>query len=75
MTNDSTRREFIKVLAAGGAVCGVAPASTAGSGSRCHAADAKPGGPGAALDPKAVEAELQRRAREYVPQRRLVVDY
>ena len=75
MTNDSTRREFIKVLAAGGAVCGVAPAWTAGSGARCHAADAKPTSPGAALDPKAVEAEMQRRARGYLPQRRLVVDY
>jgi hypothetical protein len=75
MTNDSTRREFIKALAAGGAVCGAAPAWTAGSGARCHAADVTPAGPGAAPDPKAVEAEIRRRARGYLPQRRLVVDY
>lgn len=75
MTNDSTRREFIRVLAAGGALCGMAPASTARRGSRCHAADVKPTSPGIALDQRAVEAEIGRRARGYLPQRRLVVDY
>jgi hypothetical protein len=67
MANDSTRREFIKVLAAGG----VASALTAGHGLRSRAADVKP----TALDQKGVEAEVERRAREYLPQRRLVVDY
>lgn len=75
MTNDSTRREFIKVLAAGGAMCGAASAWTAGSSSPCPAADEKPAGAGPGLDAKAVEAEMQRRAREFQPQRRLLVDY
>lgn len=75
MTNESTRREFIKVLAAGSAVCGVASTWTAGSGSRCHAAAEKPASPVAGLDPKAVAGEIQRRARGCLLQRRLVVDY
>ncbi len=44
-------------------------------GSSCDAADVKPASPGTALDQKAVEAEMCRRAELHLPQRRLVVDY
>lgn len=75
MTDDSTRREFIKVLAAGGAVCNAASAWSAGGGSRCRAAEVNPARPGTALDRKAVEAEMGRWAELHLQQRRLVVDY
>lgn len=75
MIDDPTRREFIKVLAAGGAVCGAASAWTAGGGAWSHAADGEPARPGTALDQTGVEAEMCRRAELHLQQRRLVVDY
>ncbi len=75
MTNDSTRREFIKVLATSGAVCGAASAWTAGGGWRSSAADGEPVHPGTALDQTVVEAEMCRRAELHLQQRRLLVDY
>jgi hypothetical protein len=71
MTSDSTRREFIQVLAVGG----VASASTAALGAGCIAAEVKPIRSGAALDRKSVEAEIQRRAKGFLRQPYLVVDY
>jgi len=70
MSTNSTRREFIKIMAAGGA----ATAWTAGGGLPCRAADGSLRS-GAGLNRKAVDAEIERRARGYLPQRRLVVDY
>ncbi len=70
MPTNTTRRAFIKVVAAGGA----AAAWPVGDASPCYAAD-RPSRSGAGLDRKAVEAEIQQRARGYLPQRRLVVDY
>lgn len=75
MTHDSSRRAFLKVLAAGGAMCGAASGWTASCGSPCHAADGAADGSGSGLDRRAVEAELRRRADGFKPQRRLVVDY
>jgi len=75
MAETPTRREFIKVLAAGGALCGAATSSDAGRGSLCHAAAIEPAAPRTGSDLKAVEAEIRRRAREYLAQPRLAVDY
>lgn len=75
MTNRSTRREFVKALAAGGTLCGASPFLAGGRGSPCQATDLTPVAPQVALDGTAVEAEMRRRAKSHLPQRRLVVDY
>lgn len=77
MNRQVDRRHFLKCgigatyFAAASSGGGVASDLTTGHGLRSHAADVKP----TALDQKSVEAEVQRRARENLPQRRLVVDY
>lgn len=70
MSTDSSRRKFIKIMAAGGA----ATAWAVGGGSPGLAEDGAPRS-GAGLDRKALDAEIQRRAHGYLLQRRLVVNY
>ncbi len=66
MPSSPTRREFLKTAGAAGSLLALAP-------DRVEAA----AGPssGSPLDLRTVEAELQRRARQHLGQRRLVVDY
>jgi hypothetical protein len=70
MPPDSTRREFIKIVTASGAAAawsaGGSPRSLAADGSFCSQDG---------LDGNVVDAEIRQRARGYVRQRRLVVDY
>ena len=62
MTKIPTRRDFIKGLAAGGALCGVPPFP---DHSRAAASETATGRPaGSPFDRNVVEAEIRRRAEE-----------
>ncbi|MFV1964553.1 MAG: twin-arginine translocation signal domain-containing protein [Pirellulaceae bacterium] len=75
MAEKATRREFLQVTAAGGALGGWLPGLGAGWSSPVHAADDEPQRPGSGSDRRAVEAEIRRRARWQLEQTRLIVDY
>lgn len=75
MAEMPSRREFVRVLLGSGALCTVAPSSNARDGASGSAPDAKPVSPRTGVDKGRVEAELRRRARRYLAQRRLAVDY
>jgi hypothetical protein len=75
MTEKAKRREFLRVMAAGGALGGWLEGLSAGWSSQAHAADDEPRSSGADSERPAVEAEMRRRARWQLDQKRLVVDY
>lgn len=75
MAGESTRRELLRTLAAGGALGAWQVGVGAGWASPGHAVAAAPQGPGAGWDRRPVEAEIRRRARWQLDQTRLVVDY
>ena len=75
MVEMPSRREFIGVLLSSGALGAAAPSSDARDGASGSAPDAKPASPRSGVDKGRVEAEVRRRARRHLAQRRLVVDY
>ncbi|NLY02259.1 MAG: hypothetical protein GXY83_39745 [Rhodopirellula sp.] len=75
MSDIATRREFLQVTAAGGAVGGWLAGTGAGWSSSLHAADDEPQPSAASPERRAVEAEIRGRARWQLEQTRLIVDY
>ena len=73
MVDIPTRRDFIKGLAAGGALCGLPAFSETLPAAGGETAAGKPAA--TPFDHNVVEAEVRRRAQEELHKRRLVVDY
>lgn len=75
MAEKAKRREFLRVMAAGGALGGWLPALGASWASLAHADDDEPRSPEGEAKRRSVEAEIRRRARWQLEETRLVVDY
>lgn len=75
MAGKATRRGFLGAVCAGEALAAWAPGLGAGGASQAHAADDRPPRSPGGSDRRAVEAELRRRARWQLHEKRLVVDY